>query len=215
MEYLDIYDELGNFIGTESREKVHKEGLWHKTVHCWLYDKEGNVYFQIRKDRKTLYTTASGHVQAGETVEEAFTREIKEEIGISLEKENVVFVKINPFTMDRIKKDGTLFKDRAFANVYLSQWKGSFSSFSFDTEELDGLAKVKAKETLELFRGSRQKIKGACIVTKENKNVEEEKEFIVSDFLLNEGETLLEKYGFVLEKIIELVGDKNEEKSKC
>lgn len=49
MEYLDIYDENGNKIGTDSRENVHKEGLWNKTVHCWFYDREGNVYFQIRK----------------------------------------------------------------------------------------------------------------------------------------------------------------------
>ena len=44
MEYLDIYDENGKFLGSEERSKVHKEALWHNTVHCWLYDKEGNVY---------------------------------------------------------------------------------------------------------------------------------------------------------------------------
>ena len=39
MEKLDIYDEKGNFIGTEERNVVHEKGLWHKTVHCWLYDR--------------------------------------------------------------------------------------------------------------------------------------------------------------------------------
>ena len=214
MEYLDIYDEFGNFIGTETRDKVHKDGLWHKTVHCWLYDKEGNVYFQIRKDRKTLYTTASGHVQAGETVEEAFTREIQEEIGISLLPQDTIFLKMNPFTMDKVKSDGTLFKDRAFANIYLSEWKDSVSHFAFDEEELDGIAKVNAKETWELFKGNRKSVQGVRIAIKEKKRIEEEKEFILSDFLLNEGETLLEKYGFVLEKIVELVGEKEKDESK-
>lgn len=82
MEYLDIYDEDKNYLGKELRSVVHEKGLWHNTVHCWLYDKEGNIYFQIRKDEKTLYTTASGHVSAGETIKEAFGREVKEEIGI-------------------------------------------------------------------------------------------------------------------------------------
>ena len=39
---LDYYNENGEYIGYKSREDVHREGLWHKTVHCWLYDKEGN-----------------------------------------------------------------------------------------------------------------------------------------------------------------------------
>jgi len=43
MEYLDIYDENGNYLGKEDRSIVHRDALWHKTVHCWLYDKYGNV----------------------------------------------------------------------------------------------------------------------------------------------------------------------------
>ena len=33
MEYLDIYDENGNYIGKEDRNVVHKDALWHNTVH--------------------------------------------------------------------------------------------------------------------------------------------------------------------------------------
>lgn len=214
MEYLDIYDEFGNPIGKDSRENVHNKGLWHKTVHCWLYDKEGNVYFQIRKDRGTLYTTASGHVQAGETIEDAFTREIKEEIGITILPEDTIFVAVVPFKMDRVKKDGTLFKDRAFANVYLSEFEGPVHSFKLDLEELVGLAKVSALDTLELFKGNLRSIKGSIIVPENSSNREEEKEFYVSDFLVNEGESLLGKYGEVLSKVVELTGEKDEEKNK-
>ena len=48
MEYLDVYDEEQNFIRREKRNIVHRDALWHKTVHCWLYDSDGNIYFQIR-----------------------------------------------------------------------------------------------------------------------------------------------------------------------
>lgn len=54
MEYLDTYDEQGNFIKKEDRKIVHELGLWHNTVHCWLYDKLGNIYFQIRSDEKNF-----------------------------------------------------------------------------------------------------------------------------------------------------------------
>ncbi len=97
MEKLDIYNENGEFIGTEERDVVHEKGLWHKTVHCWLYDKEGNVFFQKRKDRGTLYTTASGHLSAGESVTEAFQREIKEEIGLNIDANDATLVNVVPF----------------------------------------------------------------------------------------------------------------------
>lgn len=214
MEYLDIYDEFGKYMGVESREEVHKQGLWHKTVHCWLYDKEGNIYFQIRKDRGTLYTTASGHVMSKETVEEAFVREIKEEIGIELRPENARFGMVVPFKMDRKKTDGTLFKDRAFANIYFSEFDGDNSSFHFDLEEIKGLAKVSVTEALELFKGNIENINGSVVFCENDLNREEKKTFFSTDFLLNEGETLLEKYGDILNKVIELVGGKNEKDQK-
>lgn len=45
MEYLDIYDEDKNYLGKEERNIVHEKALWHNTVHCWLYNKNGNIYF--------------------------------------------------------------------------------------------------------------------------------------------------------------------------
>jgi len=119
MEHLDIYDEQGNFLGKEERSIVHRDALWHKTIHCWLYDKEGNVYFQIRKKENQLYTTASGHIIAGESVTEGFGREIKEEIGVNIDINKAQLVAVVPFQLDREEKDGSLFRDRAFANVYV------------------------------------------------------------------------------------------------
>lgn len=44
MEYLDIYDKNGHYLGKEDRNIVHRDALWYNTVHCWLYDKEGNTF---------------------------------------------------------------------------------------------------------------------------------------------------------------------------
>ena len=93
-EYLDYYDSNMNFIGTETRETVHKKGLWHKTIHCWLYDDYGNIFFQIRADTNKLYTTASGHVISGETIRNAFNREVKEEIGLEIKNKELELIQI-------------------------------------------------------------------------------------------------------------------------
>ena len=204
MEYLDIYDENGNYIGKEDRNIVHKEALWHNTVHCWLYDKAGNVYFQIRKDEQKLYTTASGHVKAGETIKEGFGREIEEEIGIKVDYDKAEFVNIYKFIMDKEKKDESVFRDRAFSNVYVCIFDGKYNEFNFDDSELNGLVKVSAKDTLKLLKNETGKI-DAVIITKENgDNVTRQQKIEFEKFLVNKGETAIGKYGDVLNKVIEL-----------
>ena len=201
MEYLDIYDEQGTFLGTEERGVVHTKGLWHKTVHCWLYDKEGNIFFQRRADRGTLYTTSSGHLSAGESVTEAFQREIKEEIGLDIDASGATHVNVVPFQMDRIKEDGSVFRDRAFANVYGDLYEGDYKDFHMDESEVSGIVIVNAKDALELF----QKEEGTLLGKEISANNEvTEREIRLTEFLVNDGETFIEKYGDVLRKIIEL-----------
>lgn len=86
-------------------------------------------FFQIRKDEGTLYTTASGHLKAGETISEGFNRE-KTEIGIDIDATDAVLVDVLKFKLDRENKDGTIFKDRAFANVYVDLYEGDYNEKS-------------------------------------------------------------------------------------
>lgn len=196
MEYLDTYDINGNFKEKRTRDEVHELGLWHNTVHCWLYDEKGNIYFQIRSDNNKCYTTASGHVKSGETLEEAFKREIYEEIGYQLELKECSLIDIITWKMDMVKKDGSIMKDRAKAHVYSAIIKNE--EFHFDPSEVKGLAKVNAKETLNLFNNKIDKINATII--EENKI--EQKELTKEDFLLNKGEDYITKYGFILDYII-------------
>ena len=204
MELLDIYDEEGNFLGTEDRKVVHRDALWHKTVHAWLYDRQGNVYFQIRADEGTLYTTASGHLQAGDTVEEAFAREIYEELGLKIDASDAVKVDVVKFVLDRENKDGSMFRDRAFANIYIDNFEDSITEFNFDPKEVKGVVKVNAKDALDLFTKEDGIIQGVEITDENGIIVSKEKEFTIKDFLVNKGETALGKYGDVLRKIIEV-----------
>ena len=203
MEYLDYYDEDGNYLGYKSRDEVHKEGLWHNTVHCWLYEMDGSVYFQIRKDSGKFYTTASGHVLKGETIKDAFRREINEEIGLDIDSSDATLVDIVPWHMDKIK-NGSLFKDRAKANVYVDLFEGDLDSFKFDPNEVLGVVKVKAKDALDLFKNGKGEIEAEIITTKDNKNVKESKLVSIDDFLVQKHENAYYKYKDVLSKVIEI-----------
>lgn len=198
MEKLDIYDEYMNLIGSEDRDVVHEKGLWHKTVHCWLYDNEGNIYFQIRKNSQKLYTTASGHVQSGETVKQAFHREVFEEIGVHVDIETSSLLEINAWKMDKIKNNKP-FIDRAFSNVYLNSFDGSSASFSFCEDEVSGLVKINAKACLKLLLKELKEVP-AIKISNDVQNI------IVTadDFLVQNNEIALIKYGKILQAVIAL-----------
>ena len=209
MELLDIYDENGNHIGTADRSIVHRDALWHKTVHCWLYDTDGYIYFQRRKDEGTLYTTASGHIMAGESVEQGFAREIFEEIGYTLDYTKAVKLEEYKFVLDKVKKDGSLFRDRAMANIFVYEFDGDISHFKYDEHELDGLVKVKPSDALELFKAERGEISGFEIRFDEKVNKITPKQVKFEEFLVNKGETALSKYGNVLKGVLNLIKAKD------
>ena len=97
-EYFDVLNERGEFTGKiESREKCHKEGLWHKAVAIFIINSKKQVLLQKRSGTKKLWPnmwdiTAGGHVLAGEFGFETVIREIKEELGVTLDKDNITFI---------------------------------------------------------------------------------------------------------------------------
>ena len=196
MEYLDIYDEYMNKIGQETRDTVHQKGLWHKTVHCWMYDDNGNIYFQIRADLGKLYTTASGHVLAGETVRDAFRREIREEIGLDTDVSNAIPLEIVFWRQDKPQKN---WHDYAFAHVYANKLPTGFSGFHFQPDEVAGLVCINAKDCLDLLMDKRVSV-CATKITADKAN---EIDITKSDFLVASDETPIVKYGFVLQSIIQ------------
>ena len=86
-EIFDVVDERDEVIGRKSRAEVHRLGLMHRAVHVLVYDKDGRVFLQkrsMKKDRQPgLWdSSASGHVDAGETYDVCAVRELREEIGL-------------------------------------------------------------------------------------------------------------------------------------
>ena len=88
-EIFDLVDERDRVIGRASRSKVHQEGLRHRAVHVFATNPSEEVFLQRRAFNKDsapgLWSSScSGHVDAGETYEQAALRELVEEIGLSL-----------------------------------------------------------------------------------------------------------------------------------
>ncbi|MCP4354126.1 MAG: NUDIX domain-containing protein [Proteobacteria bacterium] len=204
IEYLDIYDENENLIGKEDRSVVHQKGLWHKTTHCWVLKQPNMILFQQRspelKDNPgKLYTTASGHLSAGETPKEGLKREVAEECGVDLDTSNAKKIDRVIWKGDFVKTDGTEFHDRVFAEIYLLETDKELTEFDFQEEELGGIFAVPVTETLEMFKSATGSVNGYGVIKEDGKTKLVDKTFSVEDFITIGEETCLSKYGKVLE----------------
>lgn len=99
MEYLDVVDEKNMPTGiVVERSIAHKEGLFHRHVSCWIINKKGLVLLQRRaytKDKNPgLWAKTGGHVDAGESPEQATIRELKEEVGLDVTKVDLMYASI-------------------------------------------------------------------------------------------------------------------------
>ncbi len=209
-ELLDVYDEDGNFVEALPRSVVHEQGLWHRTTHCWLIKKPNSMLFQMRSNNLKdnpgkLYTTASGHVGAGEELKDALKREVEEELGAVLDTHNAELIHEGKYRADFTTTDGKEFHDRALFHVFLLDTNKELHEFDFQEEELEGLFALPAKETLELIKNETGTVIAKGVI-KENGEIKEiEKKFSINDFLVLNHETAYEKFGFNLEKAIELL----------
>ena len=87
-ELFPVVDLSGTVVGRATRGECHGGSmLLHPVVHLHVFNSRGELYLQRRPLWKDIQpgrwdTAVGGHVDYGETVDEALWREVREEIGI-------------------------------------------------------------------------------------------------------------------------------------
>lgn len=88
-EMFPEVDEMGNVIGSLTRGEAHGGSRrLHPVVHLHVLNSRGEMFLQKRPQWKDIQprrwdTATGGHVDLGESVEQALRREVMEELGIS------------------------------------------------------------------------------------------------------------------------------------
>ena len=88
-ERFPLVDEEGRVIGSATRGECHNGShLLHPVVNLHVFNSKGELYLQKRPEWKDIQpgkwdTAVGGHIDYGETPEDALTREVGEELGIT------------------------------------------------------------------------------------------------------------------------------------
>ena len=88
-EWLPVIQDDGQVVAMATREYCHSgSGVLHPVVHLHVMDRLGRIYLQKRSMNKKCQpgkwdTAVGGHIDYGETVQEALMRETQEELGFN------------------------------------------------------------------------------------------------------------------------------------
>lgn len=141
-ELQDLYSIHRNPTGEQFyRGDPIPEGCYRLGVQVWVRNDEGKFLLSQRhpcKKKPLLWEATGGAVDAGEDTLAAAMREVGEELGLSIRKEQLVLLRT-------MLCDGIEFLD-----TYLVNWNGSIDELTFQENEVVGAKWVTYEEMEEM-----------------------------------------------------------------
>ena len=137
-ELIDILDAQGNHTGkTCLKSEAHKQGYFHNTVHIWIFTTDEKILLQKRAPTKKVFPnlwdiSVAGHIGAGEIIENAAIREIEEEIGFKITKDQLI--KIGNRKHQISHPNGI--QDNEFHHVFATQLTVSLDTLTIQESEV-------------------------------------------------------------------------------
>lgn len=146
-EYTDLYDENKNLTGEKLfREKGTKlivpKGRYSVVVLVFIENSKGEFLFQMTsKRKKNVWATTGGHVKSGQTSKEAIIEEIKEELGIDINEDEVKLFKTYKY-------------DDAFKDVFYTKKDIDINSLTYEKDEVEYVKYLTKDEILDLINNN-------------------------------------------------------------
>jgi 8-oxo-dGTP pyrophosphatase MutT (NUDIX family) len=144
-ELLDLVDENDVVIGQEERAIIHRDGLLHREINIFFVTPDKKILFQMRKPKPPmrvlplLDATVGGHVDLGETHQQAALRELTEETGLIIDPDQLCHI-------DTLRIDEEFpavgIKNNVWRGVFVYYYDGTIDALRFEQEKALGFISV-------------------------------------------------------------------------
>ena len=148
-EMIDVYDEnknkTGRIIDRKDADTLNKDE-YVIVAHCWIINSSKKILVtqrSLNKNRAGKWEDTHGGVRAGETSIQGMKRELKEELGIDINDNELKLVK-------------TIKKENKFRDIYIITKDISIEDISFNDGEVMDCKYVTIDEFREMIE------KGEC-----------------------------------------------------
>ena len=156
-ELIDVLDENGIKTGKIlTRNEVHKKGLWHRIIVVAIINEKNEILIQQRSDKKDKNPgmwdiSVTGHLSSGQDSLTAATREISEEVSVSLgysvEVKDFRFM----FSYRKEEKGNEEHYDRQFYDFFILRQSGlREDNIRFQESEVQNIKFVNISELNEM-----------------------------------------------------------------
>ena len=156
---LNIVNKQSKIIGQASREEIHAKGLLHQEVHVWFYTPKQEIIFQLRSKNKDTWpdkldASVGGHVEIGQSYEQAAIREVKEETGLDIKISDLNLISImkhKSFDTSTNKINNTL---RA---IYAYKYSGDIKNLQIEPGKSQGFEAWPLKKLVNITNENKQR----------------------------------------------------------
>ena len=157
MEYFDIRNEDGTVTGeVKERNLVHIDGDLHGTVHVWLLrykDDQLQVLLQKRCNTKDAFpgyydVSSAGHILAGEEPLPSAMRELYEELGIQVTKEQLHYIGTETVYMEDEFYDQP-FRNYEISSIYVCFMNKEIEQMALQDSEVESVVWMDYNECLQ------------------------------------------------------------------
>ena len=145
LELLDLLDENGEPSGqVRERTLVHLNGDWHRTSHVWGVRRRsrGKDSFGGCYD-----ISSAGHIPAGQDYLESALRELKEELGIAAEPEDLRLVGVHDGRYEG-EFHGRIFKNHEKSHVFAYEKPVEIEKLKLQKEEVESVKWMRIEDVL-------------------------------------------------------------------
>ena len=159
LELLEIYTSKGKKTGKKERKsEIHRKGLFHATVHVWIFTNKGEILIQKRSKKKELNpgvwdVSVAGHIKFNENIKKAAKRETLEEIGVNINTKDLL--KIGVYKSINIHPKAI---DREFFHTYKLKIDENNIDLDYKNNEIDDLKFISIEEMENLIKKENNKI---------------------------------------------------------